>query len=63
MANGGESDVDCGGSVCLPCINKLQCHQNSDCKSGYCMGADCTKEGVCKKGTCMDPVRRRWGLN
>lgn len=52
-----------GGGVCLPCVNKLQCHQNSDCKSGYCKGSDCTKEGVCKKGTCLAQVRgRRCGM-
>ena len=55
IANGGETDADCGGGVCDPCINKLRCAVVSDCKSGYCRLSDCVS-GICKKGECADKV-------
>lgn len=57
IMNGGETDVDCGGGVCPPCINKRFCHENSDCKSRTCLGSDCIG-GWCKKGECSNPVRQ-----
>jgi hypothetical protein len=36
--SGDETDVDCGGSMCNPCVNGLGCRQNSDCKSLACDG-------------------------
>ena len=44
----GETDVDCGGSVCLGCSDGKRCNQNSDCKSDYC------SFGSCKADTCYD---------
>lgn len=39
--NGDESDVDCGGSECAPCLDGQGCIAFSDCESGVCT------EGVC----------------
>ena len=39
--NGQETDVDCGGEVCDPCIADLVCIQDRDCSSGRCRGFRC----------------------
>ena len=39
--NGDETDVDCGGSVCEPCVEGLACQGNADCYSGTCEGLVC----------------------
>lgn len=41
IRNGGESDVDCGGS-CGPCGIGLSCRSGGDCVNGYCVGGTCT---------------------
>lgn len=41
LQNGGETDVDCGGEVCLPCADGRACHAASDCQSGRCLGEIC----------------------
>jgi hypothetical protein len=50
--NGGESDVDCGGSSsCARCVAGKTCTLASDCLSGVCAG------GVCQAPTCSDLVK------
>jgi len=34
--DGGETDIDCGGSACPSCSNGMACSTNKDCTSGYC---------------------------
>ena len=36
-----ETDVDCGGPVCVPCIKGKHCLVNSDCISNMCIGYVC----------------------
>jgi hypothetical protein len=63
--NGNESDVDCGGGVCKPCLHGKGCVADSDCAGGKCSAAtkkcdDCAntkKDGVetdvdCGGGVC-----------
>ncbi len=38
MEDGAETDVDCGGGVCLPCGEGLGCDNDSDCLTGVCDG-------------------------
>jgi FG-GAP-like repeat len=46
VANGGESDVDCGGATsCGRCAALKACTAGSDCASGTC------REGVCIQGS------------
>ncbi len=35
-----ESDIDCGGR-CSPCSNGMNCSQNADCASFYCLNSTC----------------------
>ncbi|HHH11330.1 MAG TPA: hypothetical protein ENK23_04570, partial [Sorangium sp.] len=35
VANGTETDVDCGGPDCAPCNNGQQCMSGSDCSSAF----------------------------
>ncbi len=37
-----ETDINCGGDVCPPCMNNQGCMDPVDCQSGYCMGTTCT---------------------
>lgn len=41
LANGDESDVDCGGATCDACVIGLKCGTGGDCDSAVC------EEGVC----------------
>jgi hypothetical protein len=51
IKNGMETDVDCGGPVCLKCGDTLACAQGSDCLSSSCIG------GRCAPGSCSDGVK------
>jgi hypothetical protein len=46
VKNGSESDVDCGGSECKPCIDGRACFVATDCETKQCSGGICcvTKE-------------------
>jgi len=48
IANGGETDVDCGGATACPrCAAGQTCGVASDCLSGICQA------GVCQPGGCQ----------
>jgi hypothetical protein len=51
LEDGPETDVDCGGSDCLPCAPGFDCNVNGDCKSKVCFG------GSCAAPTCVDGER------
>ncbi len=34
--NGAETDIDCGGPMCIPCSSSQKCLTDSDCASGTC---------------------------
>jgi N-acetylneuraminic acid mutarotase len=42
MKDGGESDVDCGGTCATKCAVNKQCNGNADCVSGSCITGICT---------------------
>ena len=48
VANGDETDVDCGGPVCEPCDDGLLCLLFTDCISEIC------SDGTCGDATCDD---------
>jgi len=39
--NGNETDVDCGGDECDPCVLGQACIEGEDCDSGICEGLVC----------------------
>ena len=39
--NGGETDVDCGGSSCGPCVTGRRCAVAADCVTGTCSSGIC----------------------
>lgn len=49
VANGAETDIDCGGGICSPCADRLACAAPTDCASGRCEGAMCV--------SCSDTLR------
>ncbi len=64
-----ETDIDCGGDLCPPCVNGLICEDYSDCESQFCdslICAPCTGDPDCvpvtdawcdasvEGGTCAD---------
>src|SRR3989338_2440205 len=44
ILNGEETDVDCGGTQCLPCDFGLVCALDRDCKSHNCLNGRCGPE-------------------
>ena len=43
-----ESDVDCGGPLCLPCEDGARCLLSRDCSSSLC------RDNICLPATCAD---------
>ena len=43
-----ETDLNCGGTVCLGCENGKRCLLDSDCLSNYC------DSNICKEASCTD---------
>ena len=41
VANGAESDLDCGGGVCDECIVGRGCNLAADCLEGFCSNGTC----------------------
>ncbi|WP_437969062.1 DUF4215 domain-containing protein [Sorangium sp. So ce260] len=48
VMNGAETDVDCGGSACVPCADAAACVADADCRNGIC------RDGTCKASSCAD---------
>ena len=51
VANGAETDVDCGGAVCGSCANGDTCSVGTDCVSGNCV------DGYCCDNACAAACR------
>ncbi len=51
----GETDVDCGGSLCGPCADDKACLMNSDCIDQRCIENHCLHTS-CVTLTCVDGV-------
>jgi hypothetical protein len=67
VKDGSETDVDCGGPLCPPCVQGKSCLAGSDCKSGlfcadaFCCDSACGAGESCaacdipdRQGTCTD---------
>ena len=62
LLNGMETDIDCGGGVCNPCINGDDCMLAADCASNLCdanmmcaactLDTDCAANEWCDAGIC-----------
>lgn len=48
VANGRETDLDCGGGDCAPCATGLACVVDPQCATGICTG------DVCRDPSCTD---------
>jgi len=48
LANGLESDVDCGGPNCAGCPDSASCGAGSDCGSSFCAAGSCVTPRHCK---------------
>ncbi len=48
VLSGDESDVDCGGSACAPCVEGSWCASASDCLSGQCASGVCVAPRSCQ---------------
>jgi hypothetical protein len=49
--DGQETDVDCGGPACAPCVNGKTCAAKRDCTSGVCAATKCSSDVGCADGT------------
>ncbi|TDI46183.1 MAG: hypothetical protein E2P00_02600 [Acidobacteria bacterium] len=36
IQDGDETDIDCGGLLCGPCIEGQMCFTDTDCSTGFC---------------------------
>lgn len=50
--NGEETDLNCGGTQCDPCVPGQDCAIGDDCDSGVC-----SVDGVCLAPSCSDDVQ------
>ena len=48
LLNQDETDVDCGGMLCSPCAEGLDCLSDSDCATASCIA------GTCVEPSCSD---------
>ena len=48
VKNGGETDVDCGGTECAPCKALRDCIRNEDCE-GVCRATECALPRACSE--------------
>lgn len=48
----GETDIDCGGASCAPCVPEKRCLLGRDCTSSVCNASKST----CANPTCADQV-------
>lgn len=62
VANGDETDVDCGGGDCPACAADEMCGENADCASmaclsGLCFGApECWVDADCEAAVCNTAI-------
>ncbi|HVW25087.1 MAG TPA: hypothetical protein VHC69_06925 [Polyangiaceae bacterium] len=56
IKNQDETDVDCGGAVCPPCVPGQICKLARDCSSGVCPGA-LLGFGLCRVASCADKTQ------
>jgi hypothetical protein len=56
VKNGNETDIDCGGSDCLPCVPGKKCGKPSDCFSLVCPTSG-PGANACQMPTCTDNVK------
>jgi len=62
VANGDETDVDCGGGTCPACAADKMCGENADCASmaclgGLCFGApECWVDAECDAAVCNTAI-------
>jgi hypothetical protein len=47
VMNGFETDVDCGGPLCNPCVEGKSCGMASDCDTFFCNGGTCEYAPSC----------------
>ena len=58
IKNQGESDIDCGGSICTTrCSVTQTCNQNSDCTTNYCSGGVCANQPPAT--SCTDGIKNQ----
>jgi hypothetical protein len=48
VIDGNESDIDCGGVECFPCLDGRDCYIDADCRSRRC------ESGICTATSCSD---------
>jgi len=48
LKNGDETDLDCGGRICGPCLDGKTCAMGTDCQSAICTNT------VCQPPSCTD---------
>jgi hypothetical protein len=53
VKNQDETDIDCGGTVCGPCVPGQICKQPRDCTTNVCPGG-LLGFGLCRAATCAD---------
>ena len=62
--SGSETDVDCGGPFCKPCVDGRSCNDSRDCTNGVCETEATSRENsgkVCKPCTLNDHCAEgRW---
>jgi hypothetical protein len=51
IRGGEETDIDCGGQVCVACVPGASCERHTDCTSSVCLA------GVCAAPSCEDGIR------
>jgi hypothetical protein len=51
VKNGVETDVDCGGVLCVPCHTGKSCRDDLDCSSNVCLNS------ICAPALCNDAKR------
>lgn len=48
LENQAETDVDCGGPTCLPCVDDSSCIVDADCESLNCDNGTCACQNECE---------------
>lgn len=51
IKDGSETDIDCGGSMCMACNSDMRCKVDHDCLSLLC-----NSDGKCSAPSCSDGI-------